>query len=126
MKKIWDRLGITFSSACIIHCILVAFVPLLFPSIAHYAHGNRIHLLIGGIVLITSLFAFIPGLKKHGVTWIIKSAVTGLFLILLSLIVEPYSSEKIAHTLSIMGSLLLVFAHIKNIHHSQLHKYRCC
>lgn len=126
MKKVWDRLGIAFSSACVVHCILVAFLPLFFPAISAYTHSSWIHIVVGLIILFTSPLAFIPGYKKHGLTWILTTAVTGLFLIMMGVLLEGKFSDQITHGVSIMGSVALVFAHAKNLQHSHKHHHQCC
>lgn len=125
MKKVWDRLGIAFSSACVVHCLLVAFLPFLFPAIASYTHSTWVHIIVGIIILFTSPLAFIPGYRKHGLTWIVGSALLGLCLILLGILLEDVASDQFSHGVSIMGSLILVFAHGKNIQHSHRHRL-CC
>jgi hypothetical protein len=126
MKKVWDRLGIAFSGACVVHCILVAFLPLIFPAIAAYTHSTWIHIIVGIIILFTSPLAFIPGYRKHGLTWILTTAVSGLFFILLGILLEGQFTDQITHGISIFGSLLLVVAHVKNIQHSHRHQHSCC
>lgn len=126
MKKVWDRLGIAFSGACVVHCILVAFMPLIFPAIAAYTHSTWVHIVVGIIILFTSPLAFIPGYRKHGLTWILSTAVGGMFLILLGILLEGRFSDQVTHGISIIGSLFLVLAHVKNIQHSHRHHYQCC
>lgn len=126
MKKVWDRLGIAFSSACVVHCILVAFLPLIFPAISSYTHSTWVHIIVGIIILFTSPLAFIPGYKKHGLTWILSVAVAGLFFILLGILLEGRLSDQITHGVSIFGSFLLVTGHIKNLQHSHRHAHQCC
>lgn len=126
MKKVWDRLGIAFSSACVVHCILVAFLPLIFPAISAYTHSSWVHVVVGIIILFTSPLAFIPGYRKHGLTWILTTAVSGLFFILLGILLEGKFTDQITHGISIFGSLLLVVAHVKNIQHSHRHHHQCC
>lgn len=125
-KKIWDGLGIAFSSACVVHCIVVAFLPLLFPAVSVYTHSSWVHIVVGVIILFTSPLAFIPGYKKHGLTWIIASAITGLFFILAGVLLEGYTSDQMSHGVSIFGSMILVFSHAKNIQHSHRHHHQCC
>lgn len=126
MKKIWDGLGIAFSSACVLHCITVAFLPLFFPAIAVYTHQTWIHVFVGILVLFTSSFAFVPGYRKHGLTWIMVCAIFGLTFILLGLISESFLADQVSHSISILGSGFLVFAHAKNIQHSHRHHHQCC
>lgn len=126
MKKIWDRVGIAFSSACVVHCIVVAFLPLFFPALKVYTHQPWIHLAVGTSILFTSPLAFLPGFKKHGLSWIIGMAIMGLVFILLGILAEDIYSEQMSHGISIFGSLLLVFAHAKNLQHSHRHHHQCC
>jgi hypothetical protein len=127
MKKFWDRLGIAFSSVCVIHCIMVAFLPLLIPALTQFNHQPWVHVTVGLSILLTSPLAFVPGFKKHGLTWIIVLGISGLVFILTGMILEQIiHSEQISHGVSIMGSVLLVTAHFKNIHHSQNHRHQCC
>jgi hypothetical protein len=126
MKKLWDGLGIALSSACVIHCIVVAFLPLFIPSLAYFTHSTWVHIMAGLTILFTSTFAFIPGYKKHGISWIIGIGLTGLLFVGLGVIMEQRFPEELSHGVSIFGSLLLVFAHTKNIQHSQRHQHQCC
>lgn len=119
MKKVWDRLGIAFSSACVAHCVLVAFVPVVFPAISNFTHSSWIHVIVGIIILLTSPLAFIPGFKKHGLSWIFKIAILGLIFIFSGIILEGKVSDQLSHGISIVGSMVLVFSHIKNLQHSR-------
>ncbi len=119
MKKVfWDRLGIVFSSACLIHCVIVAFLPLFFPILKTYAHASWIHIVVATIIIFTSPMAFIPGYRKHGMTWIMITALMGLMLVFMGILLEDKVSDQISHGISICGSLFLVFAHAKNLQHS--------
>lgn len=129
MKKvIWDRLGIAFSSACVVHCIIVAFLPFFFPVLTQYTHASWIHVVVATIILFTSPLAFIPGYKKHGTNWILGTALIGLMLIFMGILLEEKVSDQISHGISICGSLFLVIAHAKNIQHShrRRHHTQCC
>ena len=128
MKKVvWDRLGIAFSSACVVHCIMVAFLPFFLPVISQYTHSTWVHFIVLITMLITTPFAFVPGYKKHGLTWILAMALIGLLLVILSVIIEGKVSDQLSHGISIFGSLFLVFAHAKNIQHSHRHvQHPCC
>ncbi len=126
MKKVWDRLGIAFSSACVVHCIMVAFLPFFFPAISVYTHSTWVHIIVGIIILFTSPLAFIPGYKKHGLSWIVSLALGGLSFILLGILLEEHVSDQVSHGVSIIGSLILVTAHFKNIQHSHRHRHQCC
>jgi drug/metabolite transporter (DMT)-like permease len=83
------------------------------------------------VILFTSPLAFIPGLRKHGLTWIILTGMFGLMLVFMSILLEDEVSDQVGHGISICGSLFLVFAHIKNLKHAQrhafpAHEHHCC
>ena len=126
MKKVWDRLGIAFSSACVVHCVVVAFLPMLFPAVKTYTHTSWVHIVVGVIILLTSPLAFLPGYRKHGLTWILGLASTGLLFILSGVLLEGHTSDQMSHSISILGSVILVVSHAKNLQHSHRHRHQCC
>lgn len=133
MKKVvWDRLGIAFSSACVIHCVMVAFAPLFFPFVRNFFDSSWVHVVMATIILFTSPLAFVPGYRKHGITWILKSAMVGLMLVFMGILLEDKVSDQVSHGISICGSLFLVFAHAKNLQHTHRHsqlkgdQQQCC
>jgi hypothetical protein len=126
MKKIWDRLGIAFSSACVVHCLVVAFLPLIFPALSEYTHSSWVHIIVGMIILLTSTLAFVPGYRKHGLNWIIGIAVFGVSFITFGVLLENQVDDQMSHGVSMVGSLFLVFAHFKNLQHSHRHNNHCC
>jgi len=126
MKKVWDRLGIAMSSMCILHCLVVAFLPLFIPALSAITHQPWVHITVGSTILLTSPLAFVPGYKKHGLTWIIALAGMGFALIIAGVVAEERINEQLAHGISILGSLILVGAHFKNLQHSHKHHHQCC
>lgn len=123
-KKPWDRLGILLSSACLIHCVAVVFLPLLIPALALFVHTPWVHRVFAVFILVITPMAFIPGYRRHGLNRIIIQAYIGVGLILLGVFTDGLLSEEVSHGLSILGSLNLVMAHVQNIRHS--HRARCC
>jgi hypothetical protein len=127
MKKVWDQMGITVSSLCFVHCVLVAFVPLMVPTLSFYPHASWPHIITGALVFLTTPLAFIPGYKKHGFNWVLILALIGLVLVVSGIFLENLEfSEQESHGVSILGSLLLVFSHLKNLQHSHKHNHQCC
>ncbi|MFY7992210.1 MAG: MerC domain-containing protein [Bacteriovoracaceae bacterium] len=122
MKKAWDKIGIALSSLCIVHCIGLAILPALLPTLGHL--GIEFHLFMSILILVTSPLAFIPGYKKHGVSMVIMWAMAGLSMILLGTFMEEKFPEWLSHSVTIVGSITLVYAHFLNIKHSR-HNH-CC
>jgi hypothetical protein len=110
----------------VVHCFIVAFLPLFIPALSLYTHFIWVHIVVAISILFTTPLAFLPGLKKHGLTWIIGVAMIGIFFIFLGFVMDEKYSEQVTHGISILGSLCLVFAHYKNLQHSRRHLHQCC
>ena len=123
MKNTWDKLGIFLSGLCFIHCIVFAVLPLLFPALLGFVENDFTHHILGTVIILTSPFAFIPGLKKHGLTWILLLGVFALTLIVIGSFFE-HSLSFNGDYLTFPGSGLLIMAHTLNILHAK--KSKCC
>jgi hypothetical protein len=135
MKKQWDKWGIVLSTACIIHCFAVVILPLMLPAVEMFVHSPWVHRVFAVLVITTTPLAFIPGYRRHGLPHVLFSAVAGLVLILSGVFLDGRINEVLSHGVSILGSILLVSAHILNIRYSRrfhpvVHKHshtkNCC
>lgn len=120
---IWDRIGIIISSVCLVHCLLVPFILMLFPFVeSKYDH---FHELLTIFVVVPAFLAFIPGYKKHRNINVLYLAVTGLIFIMSAAFLEDiYFSHNAARIVTILGSLFMILAHARNIKHA--HQCRTC
>lgn len=105
---------------------MVAFVPLFFPLVSEYSHSSWVHVGVAAVILFTTPLAFVPGYKKHGLTWILALAVMGLFTIFAGILLEGKVTDQMSHGVSILGSTFLVLAHAKNLQHAHKHHHQCC
>jgi len=118
--SIIDRIGISLSGLCAIHCALAAFgtliLPLSFGHASHHSaqHHEGLHLVLFALVLPTAFISF-------GKTWWKTKNMRPLVLGTLGIIFLVPStfsglefSAEFAITSSIVGSLLLIWAHWKN------------
>lgn len=122
MKKKWDKFGITLSSLCLVHCICIVFLPLIFPVLVSLIHNIWVHIIF--ILFVVGLFplAFIPGYRTHKSRMVLATAFVATIFLLSGILTEAYVSELMSHGLSIIGSVLIMIAHFQNI---RLQK-RCC
>lgn len=123
-KKAWDRLGIVLSTACFFHCVAVMGLPLLLPTLNLFIHTPWIHRVFAVLILVITPMAFIPGYRRHGLSNIIALAYLGVAGILLGVFLDGHTEEWISHSISILGSILLITAHVQNIRHSR--RANCC
>lgn len=116
MNKILDKIGICVSGLCLVHCLLTPFVLVLFPSfkLAFFNH-ELFHQIFGVIVVSSVLIAVYPQCRKHGHKDIIAWAIGGVALILAGIFLGHEFGEEIEHGLTILGSIFLITAHIKNM-----------
>ena len=116
MNKILDKIGICVSGLCLVHCLATPFILVLFPSFkfAFFEH-EAFHQIFGVIVVLSVLFAVYPQCRKHGHKDIIGWALAGVLFILAGIFLGHDLGEEIEHGLTILGSILLITAHIKNM-----------
>ncbi len=129
MQKIIDNLGITISAVCAIHCV---FLPVLF-IIAPYSFlaSHEFHEVLIYFILPSALVAFVLGCRKHGDKLVALMGATGIILLIVALSIhnifhaEQHSEEVLGIIVTISGSVLLVFSHLRNRRLCMKEDYTC-
>jgi hypothetical protein len=113
--KIWDKIGICASGLCLVHCLATPILLLLFPAtkIALF-NSHLFHEIFAVIVVSSIMLAVYPNCKKHGHTDIIGIALIGVVLVIVS-IFSHNIPLVVSHTMTVIGSIFLITAHIKNM-----------
>ena len=111
-----DKLAITLSSACVIHCFFSPAFILLTSGMFSFSFDNEsVHYLILLIALPVSLYALISGFMNHKTAYLLTVGVFGLFVLLLAVALgESIMGELGEKTFTLIGSFLVVYAHFKN------------
>ena len=111
-----DKLAISLSLACVIHCLLVpSFVILSSGYYAATLDNEFVHNLILFFAIPVSLFALALGYKNHGAPQYFFIGITGLIILVMAVILgEPLYGETGEILFTILGSVFVVFAHYKN------------
>ena len=118
MQKIIDNLGITISSVCAIHCVLLPAIFIIAPY--SFLASHEFHEALIYFILPCAAVAFILGCRKHGD---VKVAIMGTFGVMLlgsSLLfheifhAEEHSEELITVLITIAGSIMLILSHLRN------------
>ena len=118
MQKIIDNLGITISSVCAIHCLLLPAFFIIAPY--SFLASHEFHEALIYFILPCAAVAFILGCRKHGD---VKVAIMGTFGVMLlgsSLLfheifhAEEHSEELITVLITIAGSIMLILSHLRN------------
>ncbi len=113
--KIWDKIGICASGLCLVHCLATPILLLVFPTLKITLADNHLfHEIFAVIVVSSILLAVYPHCKRHGHTDIIAIAFAGVAFVLSGLFMHDLPLA-ISHTITIIGSILLIIAHVKNM-----------
>ena len=126
--KFWDRLGITLSGLCLVHCIALPLLLGVFPFFNNHFINEEFHLYFAILIIISALFAFIPGYQKHQDKKVVSIAFFGVTLLIIGVVIghlgehhDHQHSSLEEYAFSIPGSLLLTYAHNKNIQNCRCH-----
>ena len=114
-SKIWDKLGICASGLCLLHCISTPIILALFPALrSFFVEEEIVHIIFAFIVLLPVMIAVFPQCAKHGHYDILLRATMGLILVISGIFTHEFN-EILSVVLSILGSILLINAHLKNM-----------
>ena len=115
-NQFWDKVGICASSICLVHCLITPFILLAYPAInMAYADNEYFHFIMAIFVIGAALMAVLPHCKKHDHKDIIVLALSGSGLILFAVLGHEILGEVLEHILTIIGSIIMLTAHYKNI-----------
>ena len=85
MQKIIDNLGITISSVCAIHCLLLPAIFLIAPY--SFLASHEFHEALIYFILPCALIAFVLGCRRHKDTKVAVMGTLGIILLGFSIIV---------------------------------------
>lgn len=111
-----DRIAITVSMLCAIHCLLLPILLVALPALSTTIIADEVvHLVLVVVAIPFSLFALTLGCKLHQRKSFIAIGVFGLVLMLLALVSENlgfwHDAERV---LTLSGALVVAFAHLRN------------
>ena len=118
MQKIIDNLGITISSVCAIHCVLLPGIFIIAPY--SFLASHEFHETLIYFILPCAAMAFILGCRKHGDLKVAIMGTLGVMLLGSSLLfheifhAEEHSEELITVLITIAGSAMLILSHLRN------------
>ena len=118
MQKIIDNLGITISSVCAIHCVLLPAIFIIAPY--SFLASHEFHETLIYFILPCAAIAFVLGCRKHGDLKVAVMGTLGVILLASSLLfheifhADEHSEELITVLITIAGSIMLILSHIRN------------
>ena len=118
MQKIIDNLGITISSVCAIHCVLLPAIFIIAPY--SFLASHEFHEALIYFILPCAAIAFVLGCRKHGDLKVAVMGTLGVILLVSSLLfheifhADEHSQELITVLITIAGSVMLILSHLRN------------
>ena len=111
-----DKLSITLSLACMIHCLLMpSFLILTSGFLALSIDNELIHRVFLIIVLPVSLYALITGYQNHKILSYLYLGISGLWLLFFAVFFgEGVFGEFAEKSLTLIGSIIVATSHNKN------------
>ena len=111
-----DKLSITLSLACMIHCLLMpSFLILTSGFLALSIDNELIHRVFLIIVLPVSLYALITGYQNHKILSYLYLGISGLWLLFFAVFFgEGVFGEFFEKSLTLLGSIIVASSHYKN------------
>ncbi|MBA6231908.1 MULTISPECIES: MerC domain-containing protein [unclassified Colwellia] len=125
IENITDKMAITLSVACAIHCLVMPLLLLLLPNFVVLQLNNEAyHTAMVLIVLPTSVFALFMGCKQHKRYRLLFIGFVGLIFLVLAISLGNEFWEKV---LTLMGSAVIAGGHYWNYRLCQQHTlcHRC-
>lgn len=109
-----DLLGITLSIGCFIHCVGLVLLSVALPTFTNLHEDELIHTILFLLVTVIAIPTFWQGYNTHRSKGTMIQGYIGVAFLGLA-IVFAHESKTAEISLSIVGSILLVIAHVKNL-----------
>ena len=129
MQKIIDNLGITISSVCAVHCLLLPAIFLIAPY--SFLASHEFHEALIYFILPCAFIAFVLGCRRHKDLKVAVMGTFGIILLVAALLMhdvfhsDQHSEEFTTVLNTVLGSILLVFSHVRNRKLCMQEDYSC-
>jgi len=112
--RLLDRVAITLSGLCVLHCLAMPLLLIMLPFIGQISE-DHFHLQMLLLVIPVSSFALLLGFRRHRHTGTLIGGIAGMLLLLAGGTWVHSEIGLLADRLTtIAGSLLLATAHFYN------------
>ena len=110
MNQFWDRLGISTSVVCILHCLLTPVLVMFVPVLGHAFAETWFHAGVIAVVVPVAAWALWTGYRAHCRRRVLWFGAAGIILVVAAVLREDLETP-----LMITAGLLLSAAHYFNL-----------
>ena len=123
-----DKLAISFSALCAIHCLVLPLLIIFLPSIASLGlNQEAFHGWMVAAVIPTSLYALTIGCTKHDNFSVASYGSIGLLILLAAFLFGEHVLGELGEKgLTLIGTIIIALAHLKNYQLCRQQKDDCC
>ena len=111
-----DRVAISASSVCAIHCLALPVILSVFPAVGGVFIGEEaFHIWLIWTVVPLSVLSLLVGCRRHKSFMVIYCGVAGVSILIVSAFLGHEILGEISERVStVTGAVILAFAHMRN------------
>jgi hypothetical protein len=114
MREIWDRIGISASLLCVVHCLFTPLLVLFMPIAGEFLSHHMFHVIVAIVVFPIAVWALWNGFSQHRKRSVLYFGAAGIFLMSAGMILGDY--DRVYEYLGmIVAGLMLAWAHYSNL-----------
>lgn len=119
MREVWDRIGISASLLCVLHCLATPALVLFMPILNETVSSHVFHHIIVWVVVPLAVWALLNGYRLHHQRRVLVLGLIGIALIFAAHYFEHQHKLEVA--LMIVAGLVLAAAHLTNLRACRSH-----
>ena len=115
MQRIFDTIGFTISSTCVLHCLLAPVTVILLPVFGLTVSQEEVlHEIFLYLIVPSAFIAITMGCRKHRDYSVAILASLGIILLVYAVITHDTNTEQVVKLITLFGSALVVISHVRN------------
>lgn len=122
MNEFWDRLGISASMLCLVHCLVTPVLILLAPFVGNFLSQPIFHIVIVAIVFPVATWALWLGYRLHHMKRMLWLGVLGLTLIACAMTLGK-NDPHVEMLFMVSAGVFLSSAHYLNLRACRHHRH---
>lgn len=114
MHEFWDRVGISTSILCVLHCLLTPVLLMVAPLVGSTLHSSWVHPLMVSVAVPVAVWALWAGYRHHRRVSTLVLGGIGIVLIAAALIFgNDHDNREVI--LMVAAGIFLASAHYRNL-----------